>query len=94
MMQDIPSGFVSARTDLRDLATNPWQTVFLEMLPDLRDMWNIPEYAQLLQILQTDLNLAYVGQKSPGDALDDSALAQQAVLDDSPDNPALATPTA
>ncbi len=88
MVEDVPSGFVSARTDLQELATNPWQTVFFEMLPSLRDMWNIPEYAQLLQILQTELNLAYVGQKPPADALDDAALAQQVVLDSSPDNPA------
>jgi multiple sugar transport system substrate-binding protein len=88
MVEDLPSGFVSARTDLQSIATNPWQTVFFEMLPSLRDMWNIPEYAQLLQILQTELNLAYVGQKSPADALDDAALAQQVVLDSSPDNPA------
>ena len=56
--------------------------------PDLRDMWNIPEYAQLLQILQTELNLAYVGRKSPQDALDNAAIAQQALLDSSPDKPA------
>ncbi|CAN5560309.1 extracellular solute-binding protein [soil metagenome] len=87
MVEDVPSGFVSARNDLRDIATNPWQTVFLEMIPDLRDMWNIPEYAQLLQLLQTELNLAYVGRKSPQDALDNAAIAQQAVLDSSPDNP-------
>lgn len=88
MVADADSGFVSARQDLRDAVQYPWQTVFLEMIPDLRDMWNIPEYAQLLQILQTDLNLAYVGRKSPQDALDDSAVAQQAVLDSSPDQPA------
>lgn len=87
MIEDIPSGFVSARNDLRDLPENPWQTVFLEMIPDLRDMWNIPEYAQLLQLLQTELNLAYVGRKSPQEALDNAAIAQQAVLDSSPDNP-------
>jgi multiple sugar transport system substrate-binding protein len=90
MVEDVPSGFVSARNDLRDAATNPWQTVFLDMIPDLRDMWNIPEYAQLLQILQTELNLAYVGRKSPQDALDNAAIAQQAVLDSSPDNPGAA----
>jgi multiple sugar transport system substrate-binding protein len=90
MIEDVPSGFVSARNDLRDVPENPWQTVFLEMIPDLRDMWNIPEYAQLLQILQTELNLAYVGRKSPQDALDNAAIAQQAVLDSSPDNPGAA----
>jgi multiple sugar transport system substrate-binding protein len=85
---DLPSGYLSARNDLRDAATEPWQQVFLDMIPDLKDMWNIPEYAQLLQILQTELNLAYVGQKPSQDALDDAALAQQAVLDGSPDKPA------
>ena len=64
LMADAPSGFFSARTDLRDQATQPWQTVFLDSIPLLRDIWNVPEYAQLLQILQTELNLAYVGQKT------------------------------
>jgi hypothetical protein len=41
-----------------------------------------------LQILQTELNLAYVGLKPAQDALDDAALAQQAILDGSPDKPA------
>ena len=63
LMEDAPSGFVSARNDLRETATLPWQKVFLDSIPHLRDIWNIPEYAQLLQILQTELNLAYVGQK-------------------------------
>ena len=93
-MEDAPSGFVSARNDLRETATRPWQKVFLDSIPHLRDIWNIPEYAQLLQILQTELNLAYVGQKDPQKALDDAAQAQQQVLDSSPGNPKNATPTA
>jgi multiple sugar transport system substrate-binding protein len=88
MMADLPSGFVSARNDLRDTATEEWQKAFLDSIPVLRDLWNIPEYAQLLQILQTELNLAYTGNKSAQDALDNAALAQQAVLDSSPDKPA------
>ena len=94
LMEDAPSGFVSARNDLRETATRPWQKVFLDSIPHLRDIWNIPEYAQLLQILQTELNLAYVGQKDPQKALDDAAQAQQQVLDSSPGNPKNATPTA
>ena len=94
LMEDAPSGFVSARNDLRETATLPWQKVFLDSIPHLRDIWNIPEYAQLLQILQTELNLAYVGQKDPQKALDDAAQAQQQVLDSSPGNPKNATPTA
>ena len=84
LQADIPSGYVSARNDLRDQATEPWQKVFLDSIPVLKDIWNIPEYAQLLQILQTELNLAYVGGKSAQDALDNAALAQQAVLDSVP----------
>jgi multiple sugar transport system substrate-binding protein len=85
LMADLPSGFISARNDLRDQATEPWQVAFLESIPHLKDFWNIPEYAQLLQSLQTELNLAYVGQKPAQEALDDSALAQQAVLDGVPE---------
>lgn len=94
LMDDAPSGFVSARNDLREKVTHPWQKVFLDSIPYLRDIWNIPEYAQLLQILQTELNLAYVGQKESQKALDDAAQAQQQVLDSSPGNPKNATPTA
>lgn len=100
MMADLPSGFVSARNDLRDAVTEDWQKVFLDSIPVLRDIWNIPEYAQLLQILQTELNLAYTGNKASQEALDDAALAQQAVLDGVPaDQRAItaappATPTA
>lgn len=88
MAADLPSGFVSARNDLRDSVTEEWQKAFLDSIPVLKDLWNIPEYAQLLQILQTELNLAYTGNKSAQDALDNAALAQQAVLDSSPDKPA------
>lgn len=95
IMADPRSGFQSPRQDLRDAGSFPWQQAFVEQIPLVRDFWNIPEYAQLLNSLQTQLNLAYVGRKSPQEALDDAALEQQAIYDSSPDKPAAAaTPAA
>ena len=75
------AGFISARQDLRDRAQFTWQQQLLEMVPIVRDMWNIPEYAPLLTALQTELNLGYIGRKAPQEALDDAAVAHQAILD-------------
>ncbi len=103
MMDEPTAGFISARKDLRDAAQFPWQRTLLEMVPIVRDMWNIPEYAPLLQALQTELNLGYIGRKPPQDALNDAAIAHQAILDASPGkatagaagaaSPAAGTPT-
>ena len=61
--------------------------------PDRPRLLEHPEYAQLLNSLQTQLNLGYVGRKTPQEALDDAAIAQQAIYDSSPDKPAnAATP--
>lgn len=95
IMDDPRAGFQSPRKDLRDAGQYPWQKTFVEQIPIVRDFWNIPEYAQLLNSLQTQLNLAYVGRKSPQGALDDAAIEQQAIYDSSPDKPATgATPAA
>jgi len=96
MMAVEGAGFISARQDLRDAAQFPWQQKLLEMVPIVRDMWNIPEYAPLLTSLQTELNLGYIGRKDPQEALDDAATAHQAILDASPDKAtagAAGTPT-
>jgi len=96
-MMDVPeAGFLSARRDLQGAAQFPWQHALLEQIPIVRDFWNIPEYAPLLQSLQTELNLGYIGRKTPQEALDDAATAHQAILDSSPDKPAggAATPAA
>jgi ABC-type glycerol-3-phosphate transport system substrate-binding protein len=93
IMDDIAAGFQSPRQDLKDAGQYPWQKAFVEQIPIVRDFWNIPEYAQLLTSLQTELNLGYVGRKTPQEALDDAAIAQQAIYDSSPDKPAnAATP--
>lgn len=83
------AGFVSARKDLKDYAAglNPWQAVFIESIPVVRDFWNNASYAELLDILQRELNLGYIGVKDPEKALNDCAIAHQVVYDTSPENP-------
>lgn len=83
------AGFVSARKDLKDYAAglSPWQRIFLESIPMVRDFWNNASYAELLDIMQRELNLGYIGVKSPDKALNDCALAQQVVYDSSPERP-------
>ena len=44
-------------------------------------MWNVPEYARLIDIENTNVNAALNGAKDPEDALDDIAKEQQDVLD-------------
>ena len=75
IMDEIGAGFQSPRQDLKDAGQFPWQQAFVEQIPIVRDFWNIPEYAQLLNSLQTQLNLGYVGRKTPQEALDDAAIA-------------------
>ena len=83
------AGFVSARKDLRDYAAgrSEWQRTFLESIPAVRDFWNNASYAELLEIMQRELNLGYIGVKEPNKALDDCALAQQVVYDTSAEKP-------
>ena len=40
-------------------------------------MWNVPEYARLVDIENTNVNAALNGAKDPKDALDDIAKEQQ-----------------
>jgi len=90
-LMDVPTaGFLSARKDLKDATKYPWQDVLVSQIPIVRDFWNVPEYAQLLTSLQMELNLGYVGRKTPEEALDSAAIIHQAILDESPDNPATA----
>ena len=51
--------------------------------PRMRDMWNVPEYARLVDIENTNVNAALNGAKKPKEALDDIAKEQQSVLDSS-----------
>ncbi|NHC46693.1 extracellular solute-binding protein [Motilibacter sp. K478] len=81
------AGGVPARTDAINspefLNAAPWNKVFADSVPRLRDMWNVPEYAKLIDIENTNVNAALNGAKDPMDALDAIAKEQQAVLDQS-----------
>jgi multiple sugar transport system substrate-binding protein len=57
--------------------------VYADSVPRMRDMWNVPEYARLVDIENTNVNAALNGAKSPKQALDDIAREQQKILDSS-----------
>jgi multiple sugar transport system substrate-binding protein len=77
------AGFVSARKDLLDLTMGktPWQTVFLESIPTVKDFWNNPFYIELIETQQRELNLGYIGIKEPAQALNDLAQIHQIIYD-------------
>jgi multiple sugar transport system substrate-binding protein len=81
------AGGVPARKDALSspefLEAAPWNPVYAESVPRLRDFWNVPEYAKLLNIQNTLVNAALNGTKDPAQALDEIAAQQQAVLDQS-----------
>ncbi|WP_206715303.1 extracellular solute-binding protein [Cellulosimicrobium arenosum] len=81
------AGGVPARTDALNspefLDAAPYNQVFTDSVPRMRDMWNVPEYAQLIDIENTSVNAALNGVKGPEEALDDIATEQQDVLDSS-----------
>ncbi|MCK4975404.1 MAG: sugar ABC transporter substrate-binding protein [Anaerolineales bacterium] len=92
LVDDPNAGFASARQDLLEYqteepGTNKWAA--LESITGGwgSDVWTYPEYAQLLDIQQNYLNLAYIGEISCQEALDQTALLQQRILDSSPSNP-------
>ncbi len=92
LINDPAAGFASARVDLFDEQTAEEGTARWASLMSVSggwatDVWTYPEYAQLLDIQQNYLNLAYIGQLSCQEALDQVALLQQRILDTSPDNP-------
>ncbi|MEU1241639.1 extracellular solute-binding protein [Micromonospora parva] len=81
------AGGVPARTDAlaspEFLNAGPFNKVYADSVPRMRDMWNVPEYARLVDIENTNVNAALNGAKKPKDALDDIAKEQQNVLDSS-----------
>jgi multiple sugar transport system substrate-binding protein len=78
-------GGVPARTDaLRSpefLSAAPWNKVYADSVPRLRDFWNVPQYARLLSIQTSNVNAALVGTETPQQALDTIAQQQQRIFD-------------
>lgn len=81
------AGGVPARTDALQspefLDAAPFNQVYADSVPRQRDMWNVPEYAKLINIENTNVNAALNGAAEPKAALDAIAKEQQAVLDSS-----------
>ena len=79
------AGGVPARTDALEspefLEAAPFNQVYTDSVARMKDIWNLPEYAKLLNVETTKVNAAINGTKSPEDALNDIAAEQQGVLD-------------
>lgn len=76
------SGFSSARKDLADLDRSfSFNAATHESMKWAHDYWNYPFYGILLDNLQREMNLAYIGAKTPKEALDAAAQYAQTVLD-------------
>src|SRR4051812_1403794 len=80
-------GGVPARNDVLKspefLEAQPYNKVFTESVPRLKDFWNLPEYAKLLNVHSTQVNAAISGTQQPDAALDKLAKDEQAILDES-----------
>ena len=81
------AGGVPSRTDALEspefLDGPPFNQVYTDSVARQRDMWNVPEYARLIDIENTNVNAALNGAKDPQEALDDIAEQQQEILDSS-----------
>lgn len=62
------------------LDAKPFNRTFAESAPFVRDFYNIPEYNELLNVTQTNLNAAASGLKTAKQALDDTAREHTAIL--------------
>jgi multiple sugar transport system substrate-binding protein len=80
-------GGVPARKDVLSspafLDATPYNHVFTESVSRLKDFWNLPEYAKLLNVHSTEVNAAISGTEKPDAALDKLAKDEQAILDGS-----------
>jgi multiple sugar transport system substrate-binding protein len=65
--------------EFRDAA--PWNGPFADSVPRLRDFWNIPAYADMLDVHNSKANAALTGNIDPVQALNDIAQQEQEILD-------------
>ncbi|NDJ76734.1 MAG: carbohydrate ABC transporter substrate-binding protein [Chloroflexi bacterium] len=66
----------------------PYNGVFADAYPLVKDFWNLPEYSELLEVQGEYLNLAIVGEMAAEEALSYIAEEQQYIIDDAyPDGP-------
>ncbi len=65
------------------LEATPYNKVFTDSVSQLKDFWNLPEYAKLLNVHSTQVNAAISGTQKPDAALDKLAADEQAILDES-----------
>ena len=52
------------------LEATPYNKVFTDSVSQLKDFWNLPEYAKLLNVHSTQVNAAISGTEAPDAALD------------------------
>ncbi|MBE2316492.1 extracellular solute-binding protein [Solirubrobacter sp. CPCC 204708] len=80
-------GGVPARNDVLNspefLEATPYNKVFTDSVTQLKDFWNLPEYAKLLNVHSTQVNAAISGTQQPDAALDKLAADEQKILDES-----------
>ncbi|MDA0178686.1 extracellular solute-binding protein [Solirubrobacter phytolaccae] len=80
-------GGVPARNDVLNspdfLEATPYNKVFTDSVSQLKDFWNLPEYAKLLNVHSTQVNAAISGTQPPEEALDKLAADEQKILDES-----------
>src|SRR3546814_19352890 len=66
------AGGVPSRTDALEspefLAAAPFNQVYTDSVPRMRDMWNVPEYARLIDIENPNVNAALHGAQDPARA--------------------------
>jgi multiple sugar transport system substrate-binding protein len=63
---------------------NPYNEVFAQTVPHLKDFYNTPNYTQLLKSSQDNLNAVFAGEKKSKEALDTIAKEHDSLLSAKP----------